>query len=258
MNTIMFSVSYKSAYKQEADEVRCPMNQLGLLLPFIKENPTKRYNISVNKEDIDTIIQQTGLLTQVTDNYTVNCGSLDTLQHIIKLGCPAYLKYPVTDWETYNNLRDMGVSDIIIDGPLGFCGHVIRRDVERPRIRVFPTGSPNAAIASPTNSIKSFYIRPEDLDAYDFFVNVIEFKAPTVEQEDAQFSIYKRGSFMYNINELIPQIKVEVLNPTLSEDFGKHRVSCQQVCMIPGYSCHLCSNEFLLANKIIDYFKKDN
>lgn len=42
-----FSLNYRSKHKQEADEIRCPINQLGTIFPFIKDNPNKRYNIII-------------------------------------------------------------------------------------------------------------------------------------------------------------------------------------------------------------------
>ena len=44
---MIFSVNYHSQYKQEAQEIRCPINQLGTIFTFIKDNPNKRYNITM-------------------------------------------------------------------------------------------------------------------------------------------------------------------------------------------------------------------
>lgn len=53
---MLFSLNYKSAYKQEADEIRCPINQIGAVYNFIKENPSKRYNVSIiSNESLDKI-----------------------------------------------------------------------------------------------------------------------------------------------------------------------------------------------------------
>lgn len=54
---MLFSVSYKSAHKQEADEIWCPWNQLGLLWEFIKDNKEKRYNVLVNDVSSDKVFE---------------------------------------------------------------------------------------------------------------------------------------------------------------------------------------------------------
>ena len=44
---MIFSLNYHSDNKKKAGEIRCPYNQLGTIIKFIKENPTKRYNIII-------------------------------------------------------------------------------------------------------------------------------------------------------------------------------------------------------------------
>ncbi len=50
---MQFSVNFKSTKKEDADEIRCPYNQLGRIYDFIKENPSKRYLIeTIENTDI--------------------------------------------------------------------------------------------------------------------------------------------------------------------------------------------------------------
>lgn len=44
---MIFSVSHHSNKMKQAGEIRCPYNQLGTIIKFIKENPSKRYNIII-------------------------------------------------------------------------------------------------------------------------------------------------------------------------------------------------------------------
>lgn len=56
----------------------------------------------------------------MASDYTIECGEITILQELLNEGYRAYLRFPISDWETFVALIDMGVSDIYIDGPLGF------------------------------------------------------------------------------------------------------------------------------------------
>lgn len=60
---MIFSLNYRSDNKKNAGEIRCPYNQLGTIIKFIKENPTKRYNIIIPDDLVQ--IELTRLIEQV-------------------------------------------------------------------------------------------------------------------------------------------------------------------------------------------------
>ena len=59
---MIFSVNYHSQYKQEAQEIRCPINQLGTIFTFIKDNPNKRYNIIMKNNSFSAKERQTDFI----------------------------------------------------------------------------------------------------------------------------------------------------------------------------------------------------
>lgn len=264
MMNMLFSLNHKSKHKQEADEIRCPVNQLGLIFPFIKDNPNKRYNIIVadgSSIEYNKLVEQIEYVKEVVqnNNYTIECGDIITFHGFAENGYNAYLRFPVTDWETFDNLKQMGVSDIYIDGPLGFsCPALIKaKEDSAVKIRISPTISPNASLSSSTNA-SSFFVRPEDLPAYEEAFDIIDFKMPNQEKEDTLFTIYKRGTFNYNLQELIEELNIRVPNLFVRPEFAKQRFNCGQRCRVPGKSCHLCDTQFSLTNALLDYFKEGN
>ena len=251
---MIYSVSYLNKYKQEAEEVRCPYNQLGLLWQFIKDNKDKRYNIivgNISRDEIDKIIEQVNIIHNAGCEYTVECGNPMLLQTMLDKGYCAYLSLPVTDWELFDTLINLGVSDIYIDGPLGFdCGRAFESASKRNiKIRVSPSVSPNSMLAAGPNE-NSFFIRPEDLRVYEPYIDVIDFKTFIIDREETLFSIYKRGSYLYDLKDLISNLNISVSNPLVSKEFATYRLDCRQRCKIPGYHCYLCKNEILAANYI--------
>ena len=257
---MLFSVNYKSAYKQEADEIRCPINQLGLIFPFMKDNPDKRYNIAdVSSIERSKAIEQIEIVKEITNNYTIECGDIATFRSLIFNGYNAYLRFPVTDWETFDNLVKQGASDIYIDGPLGFqSSAIIKAKQNNPvKIRVSPTVSSNAVLGT-SKTASSFFIRPEDLSEYKNVIDIIDFKVPEQEKEDTLYKIYKRGTFDFNLADLIEHLNMKVPNLFIQKEFVEHRLNCGQRCKMPGKTCHLCDTQISLTNTLLNYFERNN
>lgn len=242
----LFSVGFKSPRKELADEIRCPYNQLNRIYDFIKSHPEKRYLLELPDDDslkYDKLIQQLSYL----ENYTISTGKISLLISLLDSNYNAFLKYPVADWETFSDLQRLGVSDIYIDGPLGFQTKTLTKGKGTTKIRVSPTISPNSLTISP----QSFYIRPEDLHLYADSIDVIDFKVTGVDKETALFDIYSRESCIYNIDQLINGLPSNVKNSLIPEKFAQKRLNCGQRCKVPSSSnCGFCNTCFDLSREI--------
>lgn len=243
---MIFSINYRSANKLTAQEIRCPYNQLGLIFDFIKENPQKRVNIiikdDINETELTRALEQIEYIREVAKDYTIECGHVKVLYTLISKGYKTYLRFPVSDWETFYQLIKLGVSDIYIDGPLCFNMDKIELAKGNTLIRVSPTISPNASLTE--RDVTSFFIRPEDLELYKNMIDVIDFHELEQEKEDALYSIYNRRSFNYKLNDLIKGLNEDMNNLLIQSDFAKERRNCGQRCKIPGYKCNICRNYF--------------
>lgn len=251
---MLFSVSYHSTHLEEAGEIKCPYNQLRWLLDYMRKHKDTRYVVIYPGDDLENLVKQIDILKDIVSNYTVECQSLAELKTLINEGYSAYLKYHVCDWETVHQLIDFGVSDIYIDGPLGFQLKNVKKLCGNVKIRISPTVSPNAALSGIQPN--SFFIRPDDLQYYEKYIDIIDFKVTKQEKEDALFDIYKRGRFYYNLKDILEGCQFSVLNPFIKPEFGQSRLNCNQRCLIPGHSCHLCDTQIQLTNLVYNYFKQ--
>lgn len=252
---MQYSVFHRSKYKDQASEIRCPSNQLGLIVKYIKEHPEKRYNIiyDEDKDPIPKLIEQVDLVKDITPNYTIEVSKITTLQTLIATDYNAYLRHPVTDEETLDNLLHLGVSDVYIDGPLGFEIDFLTKRKGQAFIRTSPCLSANASLAPNSKSnATSFFIRPEDLHLYQSAIDIIDFKEKDQDKEDTLFQIYNRGTFNFNLQDLIPQLHIEVPNLFIKPDFAENRLNCGQRC----FRCHLCETQLALASKLVRYFDR--
>lgn len=250
---MLFSLDYRSKMRDQADEVRCPYNQLGTIFKFIKQHPQKRYIIVIDKEisqqEQEKVVEQVHIIAEVTSNHAISCHNLAQTVFFLNKSLNAFLAIPVSNWETFAYLRDLKVSDIYIDGPLGFQCNSIVQGKENIKIRVSPTVSP-VTVLSAQREPNSFFIRPEDLAIYNEMIDVIDFQASNLDMEEALFNIYKRGYFNFNIDQLILRLPYGVNNLAFKDAFAKNRLNCRQKCNIPGRSCHFCEKYFLLISQI--------
>lgn len=255
---MLYSVSHHSPFVRQAVEVRCPWNQLGQLTSLIKEDRGTRICVTdVEKTNLDSAIQQIARLEELTKNFTVSCGDIAVLHSLIDIDYPAYLRFPVCDWETYQSLKSIGVSDIYIDGPIAFQTKQLALSKGDMMLRASPQVSPNIAMSSLDSNENSFYIRPEDLYRYDGIVDIVDFREKNQEKENVLYTIYNRGSWVGDLRELVETLNLSVQNPYLKPEFGESRMNCGQRCKVPGATCHLCRTQFTLIDMVVKYFSED-
>ena len=144
-----------------------------------------------------------------------------------------------------------GVSDIYIANYLGFNLTEIRKITEGVNIRVYPNVAQNPPVCDlvdePDNSIKTFFIRPEDLEVYEDYVDIIEFYG-AIDKQDVLMDIYKDGYWMGNLNELILDFKENINCMNLMPDFGFYRLGCEHRCDLE--KCNYCDISKSLAAEL--------
>lgn len=246
------SVNHHSQYKQQADEIKCPYNQLGRIFDFINSNRDKRYVIVIkdlpNEVTHDKLLQQINFVKEIAPNYTVECGNIELMKNLIETGYNAYLRYPITDWETFTYLQRIGVSDIYIDGPLGFQCEALETGKSATIIRANPVLSVNSSLIK--EDACSFFIRPEDLHLYESAIDIIDFSGvDNQDKMDTMFRIYQRGTFNFDIQELI-SISPKASNIVFTKEFAENRLNCGQKCKIPGRHCSSCNIQFTIINNL--------
>lgn len=246
------SVNSNSSNKSKADEVRCASTQLGSIFPFLKENPHIRCVIEyVPSQPYEQACRQIDAVRSICD-YTICCPTTSSLKYFLAQQYHSYLSLPVTDWETFTALAEMGVSDFLIDGPLGFQLNSLQtaKDKYGLTLRCNPTSTSIAPLSAV--SANHFFIRPEDLPLYSSTIDIFEMRAATLEEEDVLFSVYQRGSFFYNIDNLIKHLPSGVNNSALA-GFADDRLNCGQRCMCPDGHCHKCNSTFHYLRELAKY-----
>lgn len=119
------------------------------------------------------------------------------------------------------------------------------------KVRVYPNICQSSFSSTP--SLKTFFIRPEDIIFYSIFVDVFEL----VTDQDRQsiiYKIYKQGKWFGDLKEIIPSFKDDLDNRYILNPFGFIRAKCKKKCMYAPGSCTICEKFLDLG----DTLKKNN
>jgi hypothetical protein len=178
---------------------------------------------------------------------------------------PFFINRPCRSWEEFNWLLKQGVSDINISGPLGFEMGKVNRVLNSLDRKVIIRATANRVenAMQQTDSLVGFYIRPEDVEIYEGFIDVLEFEG--LEHQDTFFSVYAENkSFIGNLNQCIYDFQKPIDNKGLISLFGERRRDCGRQCLSGGH-CRRCYDLADLAkpmgdrarDKILEVIRKE-
>jgi hypothetical protein len=96
-----------------------------------------------------------------------------------------------------------------------------------------------------------FFIRPDDIDLYAPYADVIEFEG--LEYQDNFYNIYAKQKIFYgNLNQVIYNFEEPIDNKSLIPIFTERRISCGRECLRGG-RCKRCYTLADISKKISPY-----
>lgn len=156
-------------------------------------------------------------------------------------------------WDMLKECVDYGVSDVYIIDELGFDIKNVKAfcDKYNTKVRVYPNIAQTSAILLSLGDYTSFYIRPEDVQYYEDYVDVFEFFGK-LENEATLYEIYKEEEWQGALEILISNIhtprKDWIKNNFIAEVFGPSRLDCRKKCVYSD--CAICKNCISAAKAI--------
>jgi hypothetical protein len=253
-----------------ADEISIKYIEDKGLVDFMKKFSSQRIILRVDTWDFsqNEVRKLIAIRKQYPEyNFTVALNNLDKdiVPIFQKENIPFFEDEPCQDWETFNLLLEVGVSDIDISGPLAFEMSKVKRVLSSFNRKVVIRATPNKVVKfrEGTDDLVGFYIRPEDVEMYEDFIDVLEFEG--LEHQDTFFSIYaEHKSFIGNLNQCIYNFQKPIDNKGLIILFGERRRDCGRQCLSGG-RCNRCYTLADLAkpmgdrarDKILEAIKKE-
>lgn len=239
------SIRQSSAVKQQADEIMLNYKDIKGLYNFIDNFLDKEYVVYIPRnvkdidwEELEIFANKVKLTLAIENTYLI----MDCNSHKLNY----YWAYPITTWYELNGLVNLGVKQLFLGIPLVFQLPEIKK-FNLP-IRVVANVCYDGFIPRP-DGICGFYIRPEDVKAYEEYIDTIQFDVSELTQEATLLSIYKKESWPGNLNLLLTNLKYNVDNRGIPEEFAQTRIKCRQRCQSGG-SCHFCETALKFSRQI--------
>lgn len=237
--------------RPKADEFMINYKDKDVIYDLIKDYPNTNYILRIPKEleqvdwkeiyDFNAMIP----LTVALENIFVR-----------PEGIKFYWAYPISTYYELEAMNNIGASAIILAPPLSFDLKMVRKSFQG-QIRMVA----NEALSISEKQLYSTglyggFIRPEDVDLYGQYVDVLEFTTHDLKQEIALYEIYHdKKEWKGNLNLLLENLNINIDNRGIPDDFGKIRLNCQQRCK-RNNTCHICDKMFSFTTAI-DTHKKE-
>lgn len=257
---MQFAIHYTNSFRyyDEIDEVIFDYQDINKknivdFIPTIVKKETQKAIINISLVDnITEIIPYLVKLKSIHPNILIQI-DLREQQEYIPILKDNKLDFMFSNYcnnyDVFYSMRKLGAKDIYIVESLAFDLLSLSdlTDIYGTRIRVFPD---IAQSARGTRSLipeeTKFWIRPEDVELYEKYVDVFEI-CRTDSRQSVVYEIYKQQQWRGKINDLILDLNLNINNTNIDPHFGQHRINCRKKCMIG--KCNLCSEICELAKK---------
>ena len=240
----MFCLNYypNQKYIEEADQLKIKYKPADrTLVDFLEVYKKKSIVIDVN--DI-FVKQDAALFSELCKKYPkvkliVDFYNKEALELIEQYDIPHFFSNSVTSIDQMQGLLAYHPTDMYICEELGFFLDKISEILHKNhvKVRVYPNICQSSWAETP--SLKTFFIRPNDIPIYSTFVDVFELISDK-ERQHVIFKIYKQEKWMGPISEIIPTFKHDLDNKYILSSFGKIRSKCGKRCMYKPGSCNIC------------------
>jgi hypothetical protein len=171
-------------------------------------------------------------------------------------GLPHYYKELITDWDKFNGFLSLDVTDIFIAENLAFSVKFASSAAKKngKALRSFCNICETSWNKTP--SLKTFFIRPEDIDLYNEYIDTFEFYTDSISAArlNALYEIYTKDKYWFGkLSELITGYVGEEDSRFIIPRFGTVRLNCEKRCMKGVQpTCKICDRIIELSKTLKD------
>lgn len=158
-----------------------------------------------------------------------------------------YYNQIISNWDLFIGFLSLNVTDIIVGNELAFNAQILSKKAKEKKISLRVFCNYCQSLWEDTPSIKTFFIRPEDLIIYQLFFDTFEFITnQNIQSINILYKIYaKDQKWIGPLNQIIIGYKGEENNSSIPQAFVWKRIKCDKGC-IKNKKCSLCDKIILL------------
>ena len=245
----------EAVYLNKADEIKVDFRDRRSIPDLTEKYPEKKIILMCYKDEIIDWSDVHTWNVLCRGNLIMCLSSVDDVQGCKDEDVPFYFGYPIKTFFELNSLKDMGVCYVRLGEPLFFELDKVRR------FGIPVRAVPNVAYVDMfphADGVCGTWIRPEDTDVYEDYVEVFEFEdSNDIKKEQALFRIYaEQRIWPGDLNMLITNFNYPGVNRMILPDIAPRRTNCGQRCQSGG-ACKICYRAVGLADpgRIRDYME---
>lgn len=253
--------SNKSHIIDKVDEIliRYDKNKiLELFTQFIPAHLNQRVIVQLIEEDnIDTIVNN---LKKIISIYNENKDikfdiqlpfyNQKFIEELKDTNLKYFFKAAANSWDKFTGLISQNVSDIYITDELAFELDKVAEIAHKNNIKV--RIYPNIAQSrwDKLSDILKFFIRPEDIEIYEPYVDVCEFYGDKAQQIDTYYKIYQEDKKWFgDLQEIIIGLDSKIDSRYIIPRFAEKRIKCGKDCLKNG-KCEMCKRILDLSEQL--------
>ena len=253
--------SNKSHIIDKVDEIliRYDKNKiLELFTQFIPAHLNQRVIVQLIEEDnIDTIVNN---LKKIISIYNENKDikfdiqlpfyNQKFIEELKDTNLKYFFKAAANSWDKFTGLISQNVSDIYITDELAFELDKVAEIAHKNNIKV--RIYPNIAQSrwDKLSDILKFFIRPEDIEMYEPYVDVCEFYGDKAQQIDTYYKIYQEDKKWFgDLQEIIIGLDSKIDSRYIIPRFAEKRIKCGKDCL-KGGKCEMCKRILDLSEQL--------
>ena len=227
------------------------------LIDFIEELSDKTFILEIPKETLVESIDWDLYVTYANKVDFILCiHNLNLAKECTDKGLRFYWAYPVFTWYELQGLLDLNPCYISLGAPLSFSLEKVKKKTDIP-LRICPNLGYESYMPR-KNGLYSTWVRPEDINVYEEYIDVCDFMANELSKEATLLHVYKENKeWPGNLFLLFTNFNIHVDNRAIPEEIGKMRANCGQRCMETG-ACHFCDTAMRFADSIRHKHYEDN
>lgn len=258
-----YAVRYDSSFKylDEVDEIIIDYPKIDNIVEFAskKIQPNQKLIINLDWFDlkIEDVIPYLNELKKEHSNFMVQIGSIEQRDFISilkdnEIDFMFGAADVCTDFGSLYSAIKAGAKEAYIAEDICFDLVELQRARKHLKLRVFPDiAQTNYNYKKDIPNLTKFFIRPEDTEVYEDYIDVFEFYH-TNDRLSVIYEIYKNRRWLGNINQIIDNCDLDLDNTTIAPYFAPHRLNCRRRCLIDESYCNMCYQIANLGEKFED------
>ena len=258
-----YAVRYNSSFKylNEVDEILIDYPKINNIVEFASEKIQSNQKLIINLDwydlQIEDVLPFLNELKKNHSNFIVQIGSIEQRDFIsiLKDNKINFMFTDIcTDFGSLYSAAMTGAKEVYIAEDLCFNLKEIQKiKVDKDiKFRIFPDiAQTNYIFKKNIPDLVKFWIRPEDTEVYENYVDVFEFYHNN-DKLSVIYEIYKNRRWLGSISQIIDDCNLELDNTTIAPYFALHRLDCRRKCLINKDYCNMCYQIFGLGKKFED------